>query len=69
MLVLSRTEMEAITIGSLVTVRVVAIRGGRVRLGIEAPTAVAVHREEVAQRIQKEGPKNGHANVCPCCGK
>jgi len=51
MLVLSRRIGEAIRIGSKVSVRVVALQGSQVRLAIEAPDAVSVHREEVYERI------------------
>ena len=48
MLVLSRKEAEAIQIGGGITVRVLDVRRGRVRLGIEAPESVRVRRSEVA---------------------
>jgi len=51
MLVLSRRIGEAIRIGSNVSVRVVALQGSQVRLAIEAPDAVSVHREEIYERI------------------
>lgn len=57
MLVLSRLVGEAIRIGD-VKVVVVAVAGDRVRLGIEAPLDVPVHREEVWAAIQKEGEQN-----------
>jgi carbon storage regulator len=54
MLVLTRQKHEAIRIGDI-KVSIVEIRGDRVRLGIEAPLDVPVHREEVWAAIQKEG--------------
>ena len=51
MLVLSRRANQAIVIGSDVVVRVLDIRGDQVRIGIEAPRSVTVHREEVAAEI------------------
>ena len=51
MLVLSRKKEEKIMIGESITVIVIEISGDKVRLGIEAPRDVTVHREEVAQRI------------------
>ena len=54
MLVLTRQKGESIRIGD-VQVTVVAIRGDRVRLAIEAPRDVPVHREEVWVQIKKEG--------------
>ena len=55
MLVLSRKKRETIHIGSDITIVVVDIRGDNVRLGIEAPASVPVHREEVFQAIQRNG--------------
>jgi len=54
MLVLSRTKNQLITIGNDVTVVVVDIRAGKVRLGIEAPKDVPVHRQEVFEAIVRE---------------
>ncbi|NQV26445.1 MAG: carbon storage regulator CsrA [Rhodopirellula sp.] len=53
MLVLSRKTTESIVIGDGVEVRVLEISGGRVRLGINAPADVTVHRSEVAARINE----------------
>ena len=53
MLVLSRTKDEKIVIGEDITIMVVEIRGDKVRLGIDAPKDVPVHREEVYQAIQR----------------
>lgn len=52
MLVLSRKKNEGITIGNDVRVIVVEIRGDKVRLGIDAPKDVAVHRDEVLAAIK-----------------
>ncbi len=52
MLVLSRREGESIVIGPNVVVTVVEIRGDHIRLGIEAPRSVTVHRHEVAAAIE-----------------
>ncbi len=54
MLVLTRVKEEAIMIGHQVEVKVLDIRGDRVRLGIVAPPDVPVHRKEVYLAIQKE---------------
>ena len=51
MLVLSRKKGEAIMINRNVRIVVIDIEGAKVRLGIEAPKDVAIHREEVLQRI------------------
>ena len=54
MLVLSRKRDERIMIGDQISLMVVDIRGDKVRLGIEAPSDVAVHRREVYEAIQRE---------------
>ena len=58
MLVLSRKQDEQIVIqcgAETIVVRVLEVIRGRVRIGITAPRSVAVHREEVARRIQEDG--------------
>ena len=54
MLVLSRKQDEKIIIGDAITLMVVSIQGDKVRLGIEAPKEVSIHREEVYKAIQNE---------------
>ena len=54
MLILSRRPGESVMIGDDVTVTVLAIKGNQVRLGFAAPQDVAVHREEVYERIRVE---------------
>ncbi len=54
MLVLSRQRDESIIIGDNVQITVVDIRGDKVRLGIEAPAEISVHRKEVFDAIQRE---------------
>lgn len=54
MLVLSRQRDESIIIGDNVVVTVVDVRGDKVRLGIEAPVEIPVHRREVYEAIQRE---------------
>jgi carbon storage regulator len=60
MLVLSRHRDESIMIGDSIVVTVIDIRGDKVRLGIQAPSDVAVHRQEVydAIRQEKEGDRS-----------
>ena len=53
MLVLSRKPKESIQIGPDINVEILGIRGDKVRLGIEAPADVAVHRDEVYRKIQE----------------
>jgi len=59
MLVLSRQRDESIMIGDNVVVTVVDIRGDKVRLGIEAPSEIPVHRQEVYEAIQRENTRSG----------
>ncbi len=54
MLVLSRQRDEVIMIGDDVEIRIVDIRGDKVRIGITAPTDVPVHRREVYEAIKRE---------------
>lgn len=54
MLILTRRLNETVMIGDEVTVTVLGVKGGQVRLGINAPKDVAVHREEVYERIKHE---------------
>ena len=54
MLILTRKVNESLKVGDDVTVTVLGIKGGQIRIGISAPLEVAVHREEVFERIQKE---------------
>ena len=57
MLVLSRHRDESIMIGDDVVVTIVDIRGDKVRLGIDAPQTIPVHRQEVYEAIQRENRK------------
>ena len=54
MLVLSRQKDESIMIGDDVEITIVDVRGDKVRLGINAPRSVSVHRKEIYLAIQKE---------------
>lgn len=64
MLVLSRKVGEKILVGNDITLVVIEIRGDKVRLGIEAPRDMAVHREEVYNAIQREKGLNGDKDQC-----
>ncbi|HEX4129992.1 MAG TPA: carbon storage regulator CsrA [Pirellulales bacterium] len=57
MLVLSRQRDESIIIGDNIVITIVDIRGDKVRLGINAPTEIPVHRREVYEAIQRENLK------------
>lgn len=54
MLILTRRVGETLMIGDEVTVTVLGVKGNQVRLGVNAPKDVAVHREEIYERIKRE---------------
>lgn len=54
MLILTRRIGEAVKIGDDIEVSVIGVKGNQVRLGIDAPTDVAVHRQEIYDRIQQD---------------
>jgi carbon storage regulator len=62
MLILTRRHRESLKIGDNVTVTVLGVKGSQVRLGIEAPKTLAVHREEIYERIRAEGFSEGHVD-------
>lgn len=72
MLILTRRVGETVMIGENVTVTVLGVKGNQVRIGVNAPRDVAVHREEIFERIKREesgdaparhnGNGNGHAH-------
>lgn len=70
MLILTRKVGELIRIGDVITVRVLEVRGGQVRLGVEAPPDVRIFREEVYRAIQAEEAGSGGpaADVPPTNG-
>ncbi len=61
MLILTRRVGETLMIGDDVTVTVLGVKGNQVRVGVNAPKDVAVHREEIYERIQKELENSGNS--------
>ncbi len=55
MLILTRRVGEVLRIGDDVSITILGVKGNQVRIGIDAPKDVAVHREEIYQRIKREG--------------
>lgn len=54
MLILTRRVGEAVVIGEEVTVTVLGVKGNQVRIGVNAPKTVSVHRDEIFERIKNE---------------
>ena len=65
MLVLTRRQNESIRIYDQVQVTVLGVKGSQVRLGVQAPKEVPVHREEIYQRIQAEKSLQKNMNIEP----
>jgi carbon storage regulator len=61
MLILTRRQSESLRIGDDVTITILGLKGNQVRVGINAPKNVAVHREEIYERIRAE--RAGEANL------
>jgi len=60
MLILTRRRTESLKIGDDVTVTILGVKGHQVRIGVSAPKSIAVHREEIYQRIRRERPADWH---------
>ena len=65
MLVLTRRIGESLMIGSRVTVTVVAVKGGQIRIGVNAPKSIPVHREELYERIRRAQRRLGEPRTRP----
>jgi carbon storage regulator len=61
MLILTRRVGETVMIGNDVTVTVLGVKGNQVRVGVNAPKEIAVHREEIYERIKRETQNGGAA--------
>ncbi|MFM7037820.1 MAG: carbon storage regulator CsrA [Planctomycetaceae bacterium] len=62
MLVLSRQSDEAIIIGDNIRVTIVEVRGDKVRIGIDAPRDVTVHRQEIYDAIRRDSEREARSN-------
>jgi len=62
MLVLSRQSDETIIIGDNIRITIVEVRGDKVRIGIDAPRDVSVHRQEIYDAIRRDAEKAAHPN-------
>ena len=65
MLILSRKMGESIHVGDSVIVTVLAVARGQVKIGIDAPRELSVHREEIYRRIQDEQSRQGSPKTGP----
>jgi len=63
MLILTRRVGESLMIGDDVSVTILGVKGNQVRIGITAPKHVAVHREEIYQRIRREHPDDEDLSI------
>ncbi|OAI09882.1 carbon storage regulator [Methylomonas lenta] len=63
MLILTRRVGETLMIGDEVTVTVLGVKGNQVRIGVNAPKDVSVHREEIYERIKKEQSESKSSEV------
>ena len=69
MLILSRLKDESIIIGDDVEITIVDVRGDKVRLGINAPRSISVHRKEIYEAIQREKAEKAKAAEAEAAGE
>jgi len=62
MLILSRKLGERITIGDDIVITLLEIKGAQVKMGIEAPRSISIHRQEIYERIRAENLESSHVN-------
>jgi len=63
MLILTRRSGESLMIGADVTVTILSVTGNQIRIGVDAPRDVPVHREEVLRRMHQVGPERAHGTM------
>lgn len=63
MLILSRRSSESIIVGDEVTITILSVKGKQVRIGIDAPPHIGVHREEIYQKIQDQDSNDSTGNT------
>jgi carbon storage regulator len=68
MLILTRRPQETLVVGDNIKVQVLGVKGGQVRLGVEAPREVPVYREEIWVRIKRDKLKSGELETAADCG-
>ena len=68
MLILTRRVGETLMIGDEVTVTVLGVKGNQVRIGVNAPKDIAVHREEIYERIKREQDSAAQGATPPLAG-
>ena len=69
MLILTRRVGETVMIGNDVTVTILGVKGNQVRVGVNAPRDVAVHREEIYERIKREEQDGGVSAARPAAAR
>ena len=63
MLILTRKLGERITIGDDITITLLEIKGAQIKLGIEAPQSISIHRQEIYERIRKQNLSSSAAST------